>query len=378
MGNPILQRIKELRENRPLFTDLKNANRYKLVAVEEDGCKTAYCFGVPVYTIGGKLLDLQFHRDGSGYCTEGSSCKINITDSFIMKNIDGTCHVNLECGFQTNYAGRFALHGNRGDVSVSPTTNGLIYKMRCENGVCRFRLTADCDFWEVRENNKYFSLMREEHYPAITVSCIGSADENGGIIAPALLESSIVNTGVYLLSVVPQSPYAKFVVFEVNMYEQKLFQDTTVDRKYADSNNIYGGTAFIGETKAFGEQWLYSRPDFSKLADLADRQISNVILHMNCFNTGTELSAFRIERRFCSVGSTWNNRIAEAGKFAEFGKEGCRYSIHLTDLTVDQGTGRLCQPNGFIVKTSAKANGFSVVSTGDNFYAPQILEIKYR
>ena len=42
MGNPILESIKELRKERALFVDLKNKNRYKVVAEEEDGSKTAY------------------------------------------------------------------------------------------------------------------------------------------------------------------------------------------------------------------------------------------------------------------------------------------------------------------------------------------------
>ena len=120
------------------------------------------------------------------------------------------------------------------------------------------------------------------------MSCIGSADENGWIVAPAILESNQEEPGTFVLSIIPQSPYAKFVVFEINLYEQKLFQDTTVESQNADSNNVYGGTAFLGETTAFGEQWLYSRPDVSKLADLAGRGISKAVLHMNQFNKGAD------------------------------------------------------------------------------------------
>ena len=376
MGNPILESIKELRGNRPLFPDQKNANRYKVVGLEEDGSKTAYCFAVPIYTANGRLLDLQFRRCGSGYRADGSNCEIIAGDGFTMKSADGTCRIDPENGFHVDYAGRSVLHGNGCDAA--PTANGLVLKARCENGAYRFRFTVDQEFWEARGNGKYFSLMREEFCPAVTISCIGSADESGGIIAPAFLESSAESAGRYFISVVPQSPYAKSVVFEINRYEQKLFQDTTVESKNADVNNVYGGTAFVGETAAFGEQWLYTRPDFSKLPELAGRLIDSVVLHMNRFNSGPELCAFRVERRFCSFGSTWNSRIGDAGKFADAVKGGYRLNFDLTDLAVDRRTGRLRQPDGFIIKAKSRGSGFSVVSTGDSFYAPQILEIRYR
>ncbi len=58
--------------------DRRNTNRYKVIAAEEDGSKTAYCFAAPVYTADGRLLDLQFRRSGMGYRAEGSSCEISI------------------------------------------------------------------------------------------------------------------------------------------------------------------------------------------------------------------------------------------------------------------------------------------------------------
>ena len=376
MGNPILESIKELRKERALFVDLKNKNRYKVVAEEEDGSKTAYCFAVPVYDRSGRLLDLEFHRNATGYRAEGSNSTVCVSDEFLLENSEGTCRIIPREAFRIRFAGKYVLHGN--DCDVSPTTNGLVFKVRCENGACRFGLTVDGDSWEARGNNKCFSLMRETNCPGVTVSCIGSADENGWIVAPAILESNQEEPGTFVLSIIPQSPYAKFVVFEINLYEQKLFQDTTVESQNADSNNVYGGTAFLGETTAFGEQWLYSRPDVSKLADLAGRGISKAVLHMNQFNKGADLCAFRVERRFCSFGSTWNNKIGVGSKFTESRMGGIRQSLDLTDLVVNRRTGRLSQPDGFLVKAKTKGSGFSVVSTGDSFYAPQILELQYK
>ena len=74
------------------------------------------------------------------------------------------------------------------------------------------------------------------------------------------------------------------MLFEANLYESKQIQDTTVESANPEVNNAFGGTAFIGNTTEFGEQWLYSRPDYSKFSELTDRQIIKAVLHMPKLN----------------------------------------------------------------------------------------------
>ena len=40
--------------------------------------------------------------------------------------------------------------------------------------------------------------------------------------------------------------------------------------------------------------------------------------------------------------------------------------------------GRFIRGEGFIIKAQKKDSGFIVIATGDNYFAPQILEICYR
>ena len=165
---------------------------------------------------------------------------------------------------------------------------------------------------------------------------------------------------------------------EANLYEPKLFQDTTVESKNAKVNNVFGGIGFIGSTKEFGDQWLYSRLDFTKISELNDKKILRVVFHLPKLNTAAiELTSSKVAARFCSFGSTWDNKIAEASAFNESQITDNYIDLNLMPVLTDK-QGRLQRGEGFILKAKKKNSGFAVIATGDNYFAPQILEINYR
>ena len=51
--------------------------------------------------------------------------------------------------------------------------------------------------------------------------------------------------------------------------------------------------------------------------------------------------------------------------------------LNLMPVLTDK-QGRLQRGEGFILKAKKKSSGFSVVATGDNYFAPQILEVNYQ
>ena len=60
--NSILNEITKLRKGEPLVIDYKNSNRYRLVAIEQNGTQTAYYFSTPIYNIlTRKAVDMKFH-----------------------------------------------------------------------------------------------------------------------------------------------------------------------------------------------------------------------------------------------------------------------------------------------------------------------------
>ena len=212
----------------------------------------------------------------------------------------------------------------------------------------------------------------------MVISCIGTLDFSGNVIAPARSEYQKLTDKKYQLTFIPASPLGHFILFEANLYENKLFQDTTVESKNTSVNNAFGGIGFLGATKDYGEQWLYTRPDVSKMPELNDKKILRAILHLPRLNSSDiQLNIAKASARFCSFGSTWENKIAESTSLPNPQIAGRYIDLDLTKLITDK-YGRLTVSDGLILKAQKKDFGFSVIATADNYLFPQIFEINYR
>ena len=374
--NSILGEISTLRKGAPLVIDYKNSNRYRLVAIEQNGTKTAYYFSSPIYNNRTrKAIDMKFHSKGGVAYTTGSNANITVGSSIRMENSEGSCVISLSEQI-TRISETEIVYTNK---RIYPTANGIALRSFCNDGNgCAFSVEISKPFLEVRANDKYFALMSERFRPFVSFSCIGTSDANGNIIAPAKISYQKITDRKYAVSVIPCSSLGKSVLIEANLYEPKLFQDTTVESKNAKVNNAFGSTGFIGSTKEFGEQWLYSRPDFTKMSELNDKKILRAILHLPKLNTGAvELTSSKVAARFCSFGSTWNNKKGATSSLFESLITEDYIDLNLMPLLANK-SGRLVKEEGFILKAKKKDSGFAVIATGDSYFAPQILEINYR
>lgn len=77
------------------------------------------------------------------------------------------------------------------------------------------------------------------------------------------------------------SPFAEAekIEFEVNIFEEKIFFDTTVGSKNVYLNNVYGGLAVIGRSIQFGEQILYTKLLLNEFLDLSPNCIKSIKLY---------------------------------------------------------------------------------------------------
>ena len=372
----ILNEILKLRNNEPIDIDYSNTNRYRVVANEPDGSKTGYYFNTPIYNIKTrKSLDMKFHTHGSTIYSVGSNTQSSITNNIRMDGTDGFAIISIE--------GQAQLVSDReiscGKELISPTTNGVAIKSSYQNGKAyTFSIEVSNPYLETRANDKCFALMSEMFRPFLSISCIGTINDAGRVIAPALIRYQKISDRKYTVSVSPCSVVGQAVLIEANLYDPKLFQDTTVESKNPTVNNAFGGIGFIGTTNEFGEQWLYSKMDYSKIDELNGAIILKAMLHIPKLNSdAVALKASQVSARFCSFGSNWDNKKAETTVFADSHISEDYFDLDLTSLISDKH-GRLRYTDGFILKSKSKDIGFSVIATGDNYFTPQILEIKYR
>lgn len=374
--NSILEELSKLRKGIPLTIDYQNSNRYRVLTIEQNGTHTAYYFTSPIYNHQTrKGVDLRFHRDGNAAYSTGSNATITVDENVRLENTEGTCMISLPERISRISETEIVCANER----LYPTTNGIAIRSFCGEGEAyEFSVEISKPFLDVRANDKYFALMSEKFRPFMSVSCIGTANAKGNIISPAKISYQKISDREYSVSVAPCSSLGESVLFEVNLYEPKLFQDTTVESNNAKSNNAFGSIGFIGTTNEFGEQWLYSRPDFTRLSELFGQKILRATFHLPKLNDeAIELKASKVAARFCSFGSTWNNKIPEITAFSESKTTDHYIDLDLTPMLIDKH-GRLLRGDGLILKAKKKKSGFSVIATGDNYLFPQILEINYR
>ena len=372
----ILGEINKLRKGADIVIDYKNTSRYRVVTIEDDGSRTSYYFAVPIYNIETrKTIDMKFLCQRESLYYTGSNANIIIGKDIKMENNAGTCKIHLA-------AAGVRISDNAiscGEEIIFPTTNGVAIKSSLKHKkTYSFCVEVSKPFLEVRANDKYFAFMNERFTPLFYISCIGTLDATDNIISPAKLNYQKITDRKYIINITPSSDLGKFVLIESNLYEPKLFQDTTVESKNPKNNNVFGGTGFIGTTKEFGEQWLYTRPDFSKMTGLNDKKIIRAILHIPKLNkSAIPLTASKISARFCSFGSQWNNKIPETSTLGDSEITEQYINSNITSILTDK-YGRFSKNEGIILKSKIKGSGFSVISTGDSNLNPQILEINYK
>lgn len=371
----VLNEIRTLRNNKELRIDHKNSNRYCIVSDESDGSKTMYAFSVPIYNDKTKrILDRRFHYANGLYYVYGSNATVSIDKDIIsMENANGLCRISLSGNIISASEDRICYE----TVEIAPTLNGLIFKAPYKPGCTHnFSFESGKTFLHIQENDKYFAFMSGTYLPFASVSCIGVFDDNNTVVAPCNISSCKIKDYIYILSISSDTKQGKHIMFEINMYEHKLFQDTTVEQRKIHANNVFGGTAFIGFTPEYGEQQLYTKPDFGIIPEIYDSRIYKAILHIPQYHKkhNTILTAYKIESNFCSFGSNWDNKKLMTEKVSDGNSDVNYQHFNVKDLISYTDTNLFKDSFGLVIKAD---KGFAAVSTGDSHYLPQILELGF-
>lgn len=372
----VVEEITKLR--RGLLTPFEQeiSGRYRLTVQEKDKTQTAYFFSCPIRNLNRKPVELRFDNSEDRSIFRGSNCEISISDKIMFRNSNGSCQVSFPLGItkRTNTSISYE------HMTVFPTFNGLAFKVdsgALENIDFTLSLKSNCD--DLRMNSKYIAFMTQWLEPLITVLCTGTLGKNGEVSGDAELICRKTSSKTISIKMRAKHSEAKYVMFEINMYEPKLLQDTTVESKKPDENNVFGNTAFIGTSNCCGEQWLFSRMDFSKIVDLVPHEINSAKLHLPKLNdSNLMISAYKVKKRFCSFGSNWKNKVGVGDFVSRSYNNGDYISLDITGFLINNESKKLIYTDGLLLKCDDAQNQFVVVPTADSCYSPQIVEINYR
>ena len=256
---------------------------------------------------------------------------------------------------------------------IIPTLNGIA--VFSSESPLKLDLQTEEQYSGIRKSSKSFAIMNDEFDPFLTVSTNLFAF-SGNDVPSLLLKSSQKDENTYTFET---TNYLKGeVCIEINMHEPKLLLDTTVESKNPDENNAYGSVACIGKTEECGIQWLYIRPDFSKMNEMYSANVIKAYIHFPHISGEERINIYTPESRFCSLGTTWNNKKGFSdARFAQTVKNGSYLSVDITELIIDPNEKNLKNIEGMILKPVADSGSAAIISTGDNGLRPIIIEFKY-
>ncbi len=372
----VIKEIQKIRnENNIKCVECFN-NPYSVLVDEKNRTHTLYCFSLPIKR-DSRFIDRSFSHYKNKTSFEGSNGNIVISNNIMMKNDYGECYIDVPGILAEKTIDSLFFTTDAGKIKISPTTNGLTFLIPCSmEHTPKFRLHLNQKPFGVRSNGKYYAWMREKFIPFLTVSAIGYSKSGKSITEPCIIETKEINEYDYLFSCSPVQFKSGFVLFEINLYEKKLFQDTTVESKNPKQNNAFGSTAFLGRTEAFGEQWLYFRAELNPIIPhLTDRKILRVQFYLPCFcGEKAMLSAHSIQSRFCSFGSNWTSRVAPTIPLCMATNNHGYYAFDLPNQMMELTRGINIVIRQHMDKISEKATG---IYTGDSYYRSPILKINY-
>ncbi len=375
MNKTVLDTIRQIRGGRAFHMSGKNQNIYRVLIQEADS-QTAYYFNTPVYRrSSGRLVDLNFLETGGVRMFEGANSmitssgrKMKLSDSFgdLLIDLDGMEGAECVGG---------VLYGR--SIRVEPTLNGIAVEASMQGGEpFTFEMRTTEAFERIKSNSKYIAFMREQFAPFFVISTLYARENGSGKVFPATVTLERVSDRTYLVHVEASTRKAHTLLFEINLYEGKFFQDTTVESRSPSRNNCYGSVAFLGQTLMLGEQWLYTKTSRKKVFDIERMPIRYVRMYIPIFEKGKNpLTAFLPRARFCSFGSNWKNKIACGDQLTVSESIDGYYRLDLTALLTDPKTHCLRRSEGVVLRNMPGHEDCSVIATGDCCYAPQILEV---
>lgn len=377
MSETVIDQIRNIRNENDFEVNLKNTNRYCVIVKEEDGSNTAYCFGAPIYNIKTKkIVNRSFSSSENGPIFVGSNSNVYLGKGGIsFKRNDGV-ELGIEIPCTSLYHQKEKVIAD--NIEITPTLNGVMVSFPIKNSPARFKVRTNKRNFKIRHNSKFFALMEEKFLPAALICATGETDECGNVCAPALISYLACDNGDYMINVSPGENKGSRLLIEIDMYDPKMYQDTTVESIRENENNSFGTVGFLGKGKVFGEQWLYTRPDISKISFLNNHHINKALWYVPVLgNSNGRLEMYKTIQRFCSFGSTWHNKIPLSNKVCVSKSHGKYDVFDITSVLSNNKTGTLARVDGLIIRTDNKDSDCVIISTGDSLYKPQILAINY-
>lgn len=379
--NSVWKEIEKLRSEPLGDIEPFDGNRNTIIVKERNRSYTAYCFSVPIRNRdNNQITSLNYNHVNCRSYHSGSNSLAEINERIELSSAEGNCVITLPGRCIKRTVDKLfwgdPLDNNHSKTEIIPTLNGIAIKAFCGNGMpYQFYLNINRDPFNIINTPKCFSFMISNFSPLVSVSCIGSLSSKMDLTGPCSLDAIPLKPSLYRITVTPTAQQTDYVLIEINMHEPKLMQDTTIDSQRPQESNTFGSISFLGTTDYFGEQWLLTKIDMLALHQLFNRKIHKCLFHVPTFSLdNVKLQASIPSERFCSFASNWDNRTAIERPLTTAEATNGYYHFNISPLIVGPKTTLTPKIAHLVITVEEK---YAVVSTGDSYFAPQILEFNY-
>lgn len=376
MKAKLIEIIKQIRKETNLDISDNKVCRH-CIDIREKDAMVSYLFSLPVRREkDGVLCETYWGKRGKTWEAEGAMFDVRIKvscDKIILSQPRKSYTLILPC--QQSWKERDnELYSENMRISLNP--NGVTMSCNITDKSIKMQLQTDRPIYEVRGNGRYFAFMSQRFKPGATISALYFKGK-GDTFYPVKLSYDKVDIDKYELEWEFLGESQGEFVFEYNLYEEKLFQDTTVSEAFIWENNVFGTTAFLGRSKTLGEERLYIKPRFDLLNQYRSCDIQSILLLIpKIAKDCPEIEAYRMDKRFCSFGSNWGNKVPHSRYCIPVTQDADNIVLDLTECMVENG--KLKFFYGILIKCVEQTMSYGVVATGDCLSFPIILEVRYK
>lgn len=372
----VLKTIQAITQKRDI-SRFQKINRYGVTA-KFDKSKHSFFFSTPIYdTQRSVLIEGRFIPKGNGYFVQGSSAEIFVSDHEInLHTATGKMRIFWKEKQEFVLCDESRLLRSA-EMSIYPTFNGVLVRQAIENSVTLFFESNLIQEGEVKANSKFFAYMKGKYEPFLTLGAMYAENANGQRFYGLNVKVKQETSRQMRIEIKSRESNATRCAWEINAYEPKLIQDTTVESNRPTENNVFGNVTHLGRSSEYGTQYLYSRFDFTKLPAESKKNIRKVYWHIPYYAIcGQAFEAAMTLKRFCSFGSRWDNKVAyEKTNIRCYRKNGF-VTFDLSEYFLDT-SGNLLERAGIVLRSS-QSDAFGIFATADNYFTPQIIELEYQ
>jgi hypothetical protein len=272
-----------------------------------------------------------------------------------------------------------------------PTYNGLLMECELLNNNQQNEFDIMLDINKLSLNNDaagYAQLLNLNGDKIATIYQAIVVDSINNIYVNNKAEIKNKNGNIYLIIDLSNLPsninYPIKLSLSIDFYSEKMFYDTSVYEATPDTNCILNNISVFDSKSEKNTGFTYLKFNIESITPKQSSLLESFILNFYVMYVegDLEIEIYKINTDWCSWTLNWNNKPDFSEKLGKFSiKETGWHDIDLTQYVkklIDNNYDNMSD-NSIVLKVKDEnKNGYAIIASVDNTYAPPSIEVNYR